>query len=178
VAIPKISETARSVISLGIGTAPSLVPFHDAIYSTMDWNILKSNWALAAAAVIGLIIVVLIVIQLIKRSAGGQLRQTMRALTKARQDEAKAMKAVEKAEHIARRLHDNVDRAKPRHVQEAKEALQDARTLAKIANDQILIAENHVRRVIVEEFSPVKHEAMRQKYLPDAARDKKPFTFE
>ena len=88
------------------------------------------------------------------------------------------MKAVEKAEYVAKRLHDNADRAKPRHLQEAKEALQDARTLAKIANDKILIAENHVRRVIVEEFPPVRHEAMRQKYLPDAARDKRPFTFE
>ena len=144
----------------------------------MDWNILKSNWALAAAAVIGFIIIVLVVIQLIKRSAGGQLRRTMRSLTKARQDEAKAMKAVEKAEYVAKRLHDNADRAKPRHLQEAKEALQDARTLAKIANDKILIAENHVRRVIVEEFPPVRHEAMRQKYLPDAARDQRPFTFE
>jgi FtsZ-interacting cell division protein ZipA len=144
----------------------------------MDWDVLKSNWALIVAAIIGSIIIVIIVLQLIKRSAGGQLRQTLKTLAKARLDEAKARKSVEKAERITRRLHENADRAKPRHLQEAKEALEDARALAKIANDKILIAENHVRRVILEEFPPIKHEAMREKYLPNAARDQKPFTFE
>jgi len=144
----------------------------------MDWDVLKSNWALIVAAIIGSIIIVIIVLQLIKRSAGGQLRQTLKTLAKAQLDEEKARKSVEKAERITRRLHENADRAKPRHLQEAKEALEDARALAKIANDKILIAENHVRRVILEEFPPIKHEAMREKYLPNAARDQKPFTFE
>ena len=144
----------------------------------MDWNILKSNWALAVAAVIGLVIVLIVAAHLIRRTAWGQLRQTLQSLAKARQDEAKALKSVERAEHITRRLHENADRAKPRHLQEAKDALQDARALAKIANDKILIAENHVRRVIHEEYPPVRQEALRQKYLPEPARDKKPFSFQ
>jgi putative cell wall-binding protein len=105
-------------------------------------------------------------------------RDRLKILAKARQDEGKALKSVEKAERIVRRLHDNADRAKPRHLQEAKDALQDARALAKIAHDKIMVAENHVRRVILEEFPPIKHETMREKYLPNAARDQKPFTFE
>ncbi len=144
----------------------------------MDWNILKSNWALAVAAIIGFMIVLIVVAHLIRRSAWGQLRQTLRSLAKARQNEASALNSVERAERIARRLDENADRAKPRHLQEAKDALQDARALAKIANDKILVAENHVRRVIHEEYPPVKQEALRQKYLPDPARDKKPFSFE
>jgi mannitol-specific phosphotransferase system IIBC component len=139
---------------------------------------LKSNWALIAAAVIGVTLVTLIVFQLIGKSARGQLRRTLQALAKARQNEAQALKSVKKAERVARRLNDKKDRAKPRIVQEAGDALEDARALAKIAKDRILVAENHVRHVILEEFPPVKHEAMRQKYLPDAARDQKPFTFE
>ena len=144
----------------------------------MDWNFLKSNWALGVAAVIGLIIVFFVILQLVRRSAWGQLQETLRILDKARRDEANALRSVEKAERIAERLQENADRAKPRHVQESKEALSDARALAKIANDKILVAENHVRRVIHEEYPPVRHEAMRQKYLPDPARDKKPFSFE
>ncbi len=144
----------------------------------MDWNILKSNWALAVAAIIGFMIVLIVVAHLIRRSAWGQLRQTLRSLAKARQNEASALNSVERAERIARRLDENADRAKPRHLQEAKDALQDARALAKIANDKILVAENQVRRVIHEEYPPVKQEALRQKYLPDPARDKKPFSFE
>lgn len=141
-------------------------------------NLLKSNWALIVAAVIGITLITLIVSQLIGKSARGQLRRTLQALARARQDEAQALKFVDKAERVARRLHDKKDRAKPRHLQEASDALEDARALARIAKDKILVAENHVRRVILEEFPPVKHEAMRQKYLPDAARDQKPFTFE
>ena len=142
----------------------------------MDWNILKSNWALAVAAIIGFTIVLIVVAHLIRRSAWGQLRETIHTLDKARQDEAKALQSVDRAERVSRRLHDNADRAKPRHLQEAKDALQDARALAKIANDKILIAENHVRRVIHEEYPPVKQDALRQKYLPEPARDKKPFS--
>ena len=150
----------------------------DAIYWAMDWNILKSNWALAVAAILGFIIVMIAVAQLIRRSSWGQLRETLKTLAKARRDEAKALKSAEKAEGVARRLHEYADRAKPRHLQEAKDALQDARALTKIANDKILVAENHVRRVIHEEYPPVRQEALRQKYLPEPARDKKPFSFE
>jgi DNA-binding phage protein len=98
-------------------------------------------------------------------------------LAEARRDEGRALQAVEKAERIARRLHERAEQAKPRHVQEANGVLEDARMLAKIANDQVLIAENHVRRVIHEEYPPVKQERLRKKYLPEQAADKKPFSF-
>lgn len=143
----------------------------------MDGNILKSNWALVVAVILGIIVALIAVVQLFSRSARGQLRTTVQALAKARQGEAKALKSVEKAERIVRRLRENADRAKPRHLQEANDALGDASALAKIANDKVLIAENHVRRVIHEEYPPVKQEALRDKYLPAQERDKKPFSF-
>jgi hypothetical protein len=143
----------------------------------MDLNTLKSNWALVVATVIGGIIILIVLAQLIQRSAGGQLRKTVRDLNKAHQDEAKALRSAEKAERIARRLHEKSDSVKPRHLQEAKEALEDARVLAKIANDKLLIAENHVRRVIHEEYPPRKQEKLRAKYLPTQERDKRPFSF-
>ncbi len=144
----------------------------------MDWNFLKSNWALAAAAVIAVAVVFFIIVQLIRRSGWGRLQETLRTLDKARRDEAKALKSVEKADRIAARLQENAEQAKPRHLQEARDALSDARMLAKIANDRILVAENHVRLVIHDEYPPVRHEEMRQKYLPDPARDKKPISLE
>ena len=67
--------------------------------------------------------------------------------------------------------------AKPRHVQETTEALEDAQALLKIAEDQVLIAANHVRKLILEEFPPTRQEQLRSKYLPDSAPDSKPFTF-
>lgn len=143
----------------------------------MELNTLKSNWALVVAAIIGAIIVLIVLSQLIQRSAGGQLRKTVRELNKSRRKEAKLLKAADKAERIARRLHETADTVKPRHMQEAKDALGDARALAKIANDKVLIAQNHVRRIIHDEYPPRKQEKLRQKFLPDDAPDKKPFSF-
>jgi hypothetical protein len=66
---------------------------------------------------------------------------------------------------------------KPVRLQEARDAVQDAGALLKIAEDQVLIAENHVRKIIVEEFPPNRHERMRSRYLPGEREDGKPFTF-
>lgn len=143
----------------------------------MDVAFLKNNWALLLAALIAALLAPVFVMHLIRRSAWGQLRKTLNTLAAARQHEAKALKSVAKTERIARRLHAQADRAKPRHVQEAKEALEDARALAKIANDKVLIAENHVRRVIHEEYPPVRQGRLRNKYLPEHASDKRPFSF-
>jgi hypothetical protein len=41
----------------------------------------------------------------------------------------------------------------------------------------VLIAENHVRKIIVEEFPPNRHERMRSRYLPGEREDGRPFTF-
>ena len=65
----------------------------------------------------------------------------------------------------------------PRRLREAAEAVQDAEALLKIARDQVLIAENHVRKIIVEEFPPKRHDRMRSKYLPGELDDGKPFSF-
>jgi hypothetical protein len=61
--------------------------------------------------------------------------------------------------------------------QTPREAVQDAEALLKIADDQVLIAENHVRKIIVEEFPPQRHDRMRSKYLPGDRRDARPFSF-
>ena len=142
----------------------------------MDWNLFISNWALAVAGGIGVILALIIIGQLITRTGWGQLRQNLHFLAKARKNEAKAMKAVEKAESIAKRLDENAEQTKPRLLQEAKDALQDARALAKIANDKLMVAENHVRLTILDEYPPDQQEALRKKYLPDPARDKKPLS--
>ena len=150
---------------------------HDDINCTMDWNLFISNWALAVAAGIGVVLALVIIGNLITRTGWGQLRQNLHFLAKARKNEAKAMKAVEKAESIARKLDENAEQTKPRLLQEAMDALQDARALAKIAHDKLMVAENHVRRIILDEYAPVRQEALRKKYLPDPARDKKPLSF-
>lgn len=87
------------------------------------------------------------------------------------------MDAVSALERKCERLQERADKVKPRHVEEARGELTDARALAKIAHDQTLIAENHVRRVIVEEFPPARQARLRARYRVGDEPTKKPFTF-
>ena len=40
--------------------------------------------------------------------------------------------------------------------------------MEKLIDDQLLIARNNVRMLILEEFPPKRHEAMRSKYLGES----------
>ena len=143
----------------------------------MNAEIVASNWALIVAAGILAPVVYLVTSQLIGSSAGGQLRNTRSALAEERQKFAKAQAVTSKAENRLDRLLNQPDDVKPRLLQEAKEALQDARELEKVAADRVLVAENYVRRVIHEEFAPAKQDRLRKKCLPESVPDRGPFTF-
>ena len=82
-----------------------------------------------------------------------------------------------RTERRQQRDQDQINETIRRAVQEATEAMQDAEALLKSADDQVLIAGNHVRKLIVEEFPPKQHERMRNKYLPGEHKDDKPFSF-
>jgi hypothetical protein len=119
----------------------------------------------------------LVLQRVVAASAGGQLRQTRKRLAAERRNLRRASLVVARAEARLRRLEGRADEVKPRLVQGSREALEDAKALAKIAHGKLLVAENHVRRVILEEFPPSEHQRLRAKYLPEAPPDKRPFSF-
>jgi hypothetical protein len=143
----------------------------------MNTEQLQHHWALILASAAALLLLIVFVHHLIRRSASAQLRRMRKALDEECAKLSKAGAAVEKAERRKARLMERADRVKPRLLTESAEALQDARALAKIARDRVLVAENQLRRVIFEEFPPAEHEKLRSRYLPTAPMDKKPFTF-
>ena len=143
----------------------------------MNATELTENWALWAAAVPGLIVIVSVGRYLLRRTAGGRLRQVLKKQRQATKTVAKAHKLRAKAEARVRKLDARAQKVKPRILQEAREALEDALALQKIADDNALVQANHVRRVIFEEFPPARHEKLRAKYLPQDVEDGRPFTF-
>jgi hypothetical protein len=138
---------------------------------------LQTHWALMVASAAGVVLLIIAARHFIRTSARGQLRRRRRALDIERYRLRKAIAVMDKAEHQKARLMRHVDRVRPRVLQESSEALADAKALAKIAGDRVLVAENQLRRVILEEFPPTQHERLRRRYLPDASSNKKPFTF-
>lgn len=143
----------------------------------MEWHFAKENWALFGALAVALMVAVSIATQTLTQTPSNRLRRVRGDLEEERRKRSRAGAAARKAEVRVDRLMQKQQTVKPRVLQEARDALQDARALAKIAEDRFMIAENNVRKIIHEEFPPRKHDRMRRKYLPDRTADGRPFSF-
>lgn len=143
----------------------------------MTFEFATRHWALLSASVLGWAVVMFVLWRIWLDSARGQLRRAVRRLREAEREAHRQSVAGEKLAATLARLLEKAESIKPRHVQETREAVQDAEALLKIATDQVLIARNHVRRIIVEEFPPRRHEAMREKFLGNDEDPGLPFSF-
>lgn len=143
----------------------------------MSPEFLQQHWALVAASVVGLVVLLFVGWRVWLDSSRGRLQAAFRRLRARRVEAARQRRTLQRATATLGRLQKNAVSVKPIRLQEATEAVHDAEALLKIANDQVLIAENHVRKIIVEEFPPKRHEDMRRKYLPGESDNGKPFTF-
>jgi Tfp pilus assembly protein PilX len=137
----------------------------------------QEYWALLLGVVVAVCIALVALAHWFKGTARSRLRRSRKELLAKRSAFSKAESVVAAAERKARKLHERAERTKPRHLHEADEALADARALARIAHDQVLIAENHLRRIIVEEYPPARQAQLRVKYGVQEVPDKRPFTF-
>jgi hypothetical protein len=143
----------------------------------MDAELLQTHWALAAAVVVLALLGLVLGIRRAALSGYGALWRCRRRLARERRALARVERAVASAERRLARLRERARATPPRLLAEAGEALEDARALERIARDRVQIAENHLRRVIFEEFAPVRQERLRAKYLPETPPDKRPFSF-
>jgi len=143
----------------------------------MDSEILLRHWGLLAATVLLVAVALNIALLLWQRSPSGQLRRALAVMQVQRRAAARAADVTDKAEARLDKLMQTRETVRPASLQEARDALQDARALQKIADDKVLIAENHSRRIILEEFPPVKQHKLRMRYFPADVRDPRPFSF-
>jgi len=138
---------------------------------------LQHNWGLLVAALLLVIVAVLVLMSVFRHSAGGRLRARRREYRARVADRNRARQRVGALEKRVAAMRGRRDSIAPRKLEEAEGRLSDARALLGIADDRVLVAANLLRQVIVEEFPPARHEALRERYLPDDATIDKPFTF-
>lgn len=131
----------------------------------MTIEFITRNWALVIAAVLGAGILLFVLYRLYRASVRGRLSSNVRALKSRCVAATRAQRRLDKASTRLEKLRSKVQSVPPRLVEEAAEALKDARSLCKITADQVLIARNHVRIVILEEFSPKRQDGLRSKFL-------------
>jgi preprotein translocase subunit SecF len=135
------------------------------------------NWALWVAGVPVAIVLVSVAWLLYRRSSRGQLNRAIKNHAGSMKELDAANASVGKLEKRVERLGGKTEKVKPRVLQEAKDALDDARALAKILADKSQVSAQQLRRVIFEEYPPAVHEKLRAKYLPQDIADDRPFTF-
>lgn len=143
----------------------------------MNLDLLRDNWALAIAAAIVLALALFGLARLLGDSAPARLRGAARRLAAERRRLRKAEAAVERAERRVQSLKARVEKVKPRSLQEAIGKAADQQALARIARDNVLIAEQRLRQIIHEEYAPAKQARLRARYLPDSRPDRRPFSF-
>ncbi len=141
-------------------------------------ELVRENWALVAASVVVTALVLPALVVALGRSAGAQLRRGMQALEQKRRDARAARRSADRARRRCARLESKAASVRPIRLEEARNALSDSEALLKIAHDQVLVAENQVRRVIVEQFPPAKQQKLRARYKVSATPSDKPFTFQ
>lgn len=143
----------------------------------MNLETLQSDWAIWLALAAILVALVAITPRLLQRTSKAKLKRVVSDMQKARKDLRKTIRATRKREKKLRKLQQRAERVKPRVLQEAQEAVADAHALQKILDDKVMVTENHVRRVIHDEFPPAEHDRLRRKYLPQDIKEGRPFSF-
>ena len=133
----------------------------------MTIEYLMQNWALVVASILGTAVLFFVLFRVFQDSARGRLQANVRQSRNRERAAQTAARAVEKATARLERLRAKADVVKHRRAEEAKEALGEARELQKIIDGQVLVARNNVRTLILEEYPPKRHEAMRNKYLAE-----------
>ena len=136
------------------------------------------NWALVAASVLVTALVVQAIFVVASRSPAARLRRAWSKLQERRQAAKAAARKAGRASRACARLQAKARSVRPVKLEQAQTALSDCEALLKIANDQVLVAENHVRRIIVEQFPPAKQARLRARYQVSESPGDKPFTFQ
>jgi hypothetical protein len=142
----------------------------------MTQALLQQHWALLAGGIVGGAALMFAAWRAWLDSPRGRLVAARRRLRHAWLEVRRRQKVLQQLSTRLAGLEKKAESVKPRRLEETAGAVQDAKALLKIAGDQVLVAENHVRKIIVEEFPPKCHERMRSRYLPRERTDAKPFS--
>lgn len=133
---------------------------------TIDY--LQQNWALVIASVLALGIVLFVLFRVSQDSRRGRLGFALAYMHDRERAAQATAKAISKANARIERLQVKAASVAPKQLGEARDALVEAQELERLIDDQLLIARNNVRMLIVEEYPPKRHEAMRSKYLGES----------
>lgn len=110
-------------------------------------------------------------------TAWGRLHRQRRELRYRLYRFRQAEKAAERARRAHTKLQSRAQHVRPKQLRAAAENAEDLQTLLRQAKEKVAIAENHVRRILLDEYPPAKQQRLLKKYLPEQGRKNTPFRF-
>jgi signal transduction histidine kinase len=94
----------------------------------------------------------------------GRLNRQRRELKHRLFERQQAEKTVAKAKRDFAKLQGRAKEVQPKLLREAEGHADDMQQMLVHASDKVLVAENHVRRILLDEFPPAVHQQLLEKY--------------
>lgn len=131
----------------------------------MDGDFAVRNWALLLAASLAGVVCLFVVYHLYRHSVQARLGAAVARLQAGERRAKAAARSLAKAASHLQKLQARAASVRPRRLEEASEAVEDARLACEHADDRLLVARNELRKTIVEEYPPKRHAVLRRRYL-------------
>lgn len=122
-------------------------------------------------------VAIVVVLPHLLPGAMGLLYRQRRELRFRQYEYARALSDAEKARRKFESLNGRSQHVRPALLHEARETALDCRTMAGHAKDKVMVAENHLRKTIMEQYPPAVQPRMIEKYLPAREIKAMPFGF-
>jgi len=126
-------------------------------------ELLRDHWALVAGSVLLTALVLQAILIRAGRTPAAQLRRALHELEAKRQNGRRVMRRLRRARRRCEHLERRVQSVRPIRLEQARNELSDSEALLKIERNQVMVAENHVRRIIVEQFPPSRQAKLRKR---------------
>jgi hypothetical protein len=94
----------------------------------------------------------------------GRLNRQRREVKYRLYERQQAEKVAAKAKRDFEKLRSHANDVQPKQLREAEGHAADMQIMLGHANDKVLVAENHVRRILLDEFPPALHQQLLKKY--------------
>ena len=143
----------------------------------METGHFDNHWLLIIGLALLLAVVVLVILPNSLPTPRGALNRQRRELRFRLAEHRQAARVAARALRQAKKLSNVRDRTAPAAFDEAQALARDKQTLLEHAADRVMVAENHVRRVILEQFPPRDHEKLLARYVSAAGDKSLPFRF-
>jgi hypothetical protein len=111
-----------------------------------------------------LVVAIAVILPNIMPTPRGRLNRQRRELRHSLYERQQAERGSAKAARELVKLQARAQDVQPKLLREAEGRAQDMQIMFGRANDKVLVAENHVRRILLDEFPPATHQQLLKKY--------------